>query len=52
MIVQKNYHALGCGECVGGAGLDFNFTMAFQPIVNTTTRETFAQEASVYRAHL
>ena len=45
MIVQQNYRPLGCGECTGGAGLDFDFTMAFQPIVNTTTGEIFAHEA-------
>ena len=28
-----------------GAGLDFDFTMAFQPIVNTQTKQIFAQEA-------
>lgn len=38
---------LGCSECVNGAGLNFEFTMAFQPIVNTRTREVFAQEALV-----
>jgi EAL domain-containing protein (putative c-di-GMP-specific phosphodiesterase class I) len=37
----------GCGECRSGQGLDFAFTMAFQPIVNTTTRQVFAQEALV-----
>ena len=47
MILQKNYSALGCGECAGGAGLDFEFTMAFQPIVNITTQEIFAHEALV-----
>ena len=47
MIVQKNYRALGCAECAGGAGLDFNFTMAFQPIVNVASGETFAHEALV-----
>lgn len=47
MREQKNYRALGCAECAGGAGLDFDFTMAFQPIVNATTREVFAQEALV-----
>lgn len=47
MSTAKNYRALGCVECANGAGLDFDFTMAFQPIVNTTTREVFAQEALV-----
>lgn len=47
MIVQKNFRILGCSECVSGAGLDFDFTMAFQPIVNVTTGTVFAQEALV-----
>lgn len=47
MKVQKDYRPLGCKECLGGAGLDFDFTMAFQPIVNTTTKTIFAQEALV-----
>jgi EAL domain-containing protein (putative c-di-GMP-specific phosphodiesterase class I) len=47
MIVQKNFRILGCSECASGAGLDFDFTMAFQPIVNVTTRTVFAQEALV-----
>jgi len=36
-----------CNECREGAGLDFNFTMAFQPIVNTKTKSVFSQEALV-----
>jgi EAL domain-containing protein (putative c-di-GMP-specific phosphodiesterase class I) len=36
-----------CSECREGAGLDFNFTMAFQPIVNTKTKSVFSQEALV-----
>ena len=47
MIVQKNYRALGCAECAGGAGLDFEFTMAFQPIVNVASGEIYAHEALV-----
>jgi EAL domain-containing protein (putative c-di-GMP-specific phosphodiesterase class I) len=47
MIEQQNYKKLSCAECSGGAGLDFSFTMAYQPIVNVTTREIFAQEALV-----
>jgi EAL domain-containing protein (putative c-di-GMP-specific phosphodiesterase class I) len=45
--VQKDYRPLGCRECVGGAGLGFDFSMAFQPIVNLRTREVFAYEALV-----
>ena len=45
MTRPHDYRSLGCSECADGAGLDFDFTMAFQPIVNTTTREIFAHEA-------
>ena len=47
MKIQKDYRPLGCAECAGGAGLDFEFTMAFQPIVNTTSKTIFAHEALV-----
>ncbi len=47
MMMQKNYRSLDCAQCADGAGLDFDFTMAFQPIVNTTLRQVFAQEALV-----
>lgn len=38
---------LGCRDCREGAGLDFAFTMAFQPIVNIRTRQVYAYEALV-----
>jgi EAL domain-containing protein (putative c-di-GMP-specific phosphodiesterase class I) len=41
------FEELGCSVCLGGAGLDFGFTMAFQPIVDARTRTLFAQEALV-----
>ncbi len=47
MKPQKDFRHLGCAECAGGAGLEFEFTMAFQPIVNVATREVFAHEALV-----
>ncbi len=47
MKTQKDYRPLACAECADDSGLGFNFTMAFQPIVNTTTREIFAHEALV-----
>lgn len=47
MTENQNYKAIGCDECTKGAGLGFDFTMAFQPIVNTTSKEIFAQEALV-----
>lgn len=37
----------GCGECAHGTPLGFEFTMAFQPIVNVATGEIFAHEALV-----
>ncbi|OIP72002.1 MAG: diguanylate phosphodiesterase [Oscillatoriales cyanobacterium CG2_30_44_21] len=42
---------IGCAECAKGAGLDFEFTMAFQPIINTSTKQVFAQEALVRGMH-
>ena len=47
MTMPKDFRELGCGECTSGAGLDFEFTMAFQPIVNVNSREIFAHEALV-----
>ncbi|MDX2271376.1 MAG: EAL domain-containing protein [Cyanobacteriota bacterium] len=38
---------LSCAECVRGAGLGFDFTMAFQPIIDLETSQVFAQEALV-----
>jgi EAL domain-containing protein (putative c-di-GMP-specific phosphodiesterase class I) len=46
MTLPQN-RSIGCAECLRGAGLDFDFTMAFQPIVNANTRQIFAQEALV-----
>ena len=39
--------ASGCGGCGAGKALGFDFTMALQPIVNTTTKQIIAQEALV-----
>ncbi len=36
---------LSCRACREGAGLDFSFTMAFQPIVDVERRTVFAWEA-------
>lgn len=38
---------LSCAECLNGAGLDFEFTMAFQPILDFETRTIYAHEALV-----
>lgn len=37
----------GCGQCAEDAGLDFDFSMAFQPIVRLSSREVHAYEALV-----
>jgi EAL domain-containing protein (putative c-di-GMP-specific phosphodiesterase class I) len=42
-----DFRSLGCSECLDGGGLDFDFTMAFQPIVNVTSGDIFAHEALV-----
>lgn len=47
MRFQQDYRPLGCRECAGATDLGFDFSMAFQPIVNTTTRSVFAHEALV-----
>jgi EAL domain-containing protein (putative c-di-GMP-specific phosphodiesterase class I) len=43
----KDFRELSCFECASGAALDFDFTMAFQPIVDVRSGEVFAQEALV-----
>lgn len=48
---QSPFTPVGCHECRNGAGLDFQFTMAFQPIVNINTRKVYAYEALVRGVH-
>ncbi len=43
----KNYRPLTCRDCSCGAALGFDFSMAFQPIVDIATEQVFAQEALV-----
>lgn len=43
----SDFRALSCRECASGAGLGFDFTMAFQPIVDVAARAVFAHEALV-----
>lgn len=43
----KNFKPLSCRECREGAGLDFEFTMAFQPFVDVTKGSIFGYEALV-----
>ncbi|MFN3492374.1 MAG: hypothetical protein ACK40V_09165 [Anaerolineales bacterium] len=47
METDSGYIALSCAECAAGAGLGFDFSMAFQPIVDTTYRTIFSYEALV-----
>lgn len=42
-----DFTPLQCRDCRNGAGLDFAFSMAFQPIVNLQTRQIHAFEALV-----
>lgn len=44
---QPDFREVGCGECAKGRLLDFDFTMALQPIVSTTTNRIWAHEALV-----
>lgn len=43
----NNFRNIGCKECLDGAALDFEFSMAFQPIVDVRSKTVFAQEALV-----
>ncbi|MFD1384382.1 EAL domain-containing protein [Rhodanobacter aciditrophus] len=44
---QPDFKQYGCQECAKGCDLDFQFTMAFQPIIDTRTHSIYAQEALV-----
>ncbi|HEY0193358.1 MAG TPA: EAL domain-containing protein [Kofleriaceae bacterium] len=47
MAVDPQFRQLSCRDCLSGAGLDFEFTMAFQPLVRAGTHEVFGYEALV-----
>ncbi|WP_438863256.1 EAL domain-containing protein [Neptunicella sp.] len=47
MHKPKDFTELACSQCTKGAGLDFDFSMAFQPIVDTANQSIFAYEALV-----
>ncbi|MDO8827136.1 EAL domain-containing protein [Methylophaga sp.] len=47
MKEQADFRKIGCGECLKSSLLGFDFSMAFQPIVNTATQTVYAQEALV-----
>lgn len=42
-----DFKPLGCNKCLEGGGLDFSFSMAFQPIVNVQEKKIFGYEALV-----
>lgn len=44
-LKQKNYKSSGCSQCLNGKELDFDFSMAFQPIIDVRNKRVFAQEA-------
>jgi len=43
----ERFEPLSCRACLEGAGLDFDFTMAFQPFVEAGTKRIFGYEALV-----
>ncbi|MDX2130309.1 MAG: EAL domain-containing protein [Chloroherpetonaceae bacterium] len=51
MKQPNNWTDLGCDACLRGEGLDFHFSMAFQPIFRLSTRSVFAYEALVRGTH-
>jgi len=42
-----DFQELTCNQCMNAADLDFDFTMAFQPIVDLEQQDVFAYEALV-----
>ena len=47
MVEPVPFRSLSCKECLSGAGLDFDFTMAFQPFVEVGSSKVFGYEALV-----
>lgn len=47
MTAIEPFYPVGCRECREGLGLDFEFSMAFQPIVDVEKRNVFGYEALV-----
>lgn len=45
--VQSQFTSSGCRQCANNPGLDFDFTMAFQPIVDIAKQKVFGYEALV-----
>lgn len=46
-LPQHHYRELQCAQCRAGAGLDFEFSFAFQPVVDAVSRTVVAYEALV-----
>jgi EAL domain-containing protein (putative c-di-GMP-specific phosphodiesterase class I) len=46
-LPKSEYRELSCGQCRAGAGLDFDFSFAFQPIVDVNLRRVVCYEALV-----
>lgn len=46
-LPEHRYKELSCAQCRAGAGLDFEFSFAFQPVVDATLRSVVAYEALV-----
>ncbi|MDB6063729.1 MAG: diguanylate phosphodiesterase [Verrucomicrobiaceae bacterium] len=46
-LPKSQYREMNCGQCRAGAGLGFDFTFAFQPIVDITLQSVVCYEALV-----
>jgi EAL domain-containing protein (putative c-di-GMP-specific phosphodiesterase class I) len=46
-LPASKYREISCAQCRSGAALDFNFSFAFQPVVDASTRSVVAYEALV-----
>ncbi|UTA46663.1 EAL domain-containing protein [Simiduia sp. 21SJ11W-1] len=45
MTGPTDYQVLSCAQCLGGQALGFDFSMAFQPIIDAKHQTVFAYEA-------
>jgi EAL domain-containing protein (putative c-di-GMP-specific phosphodiesterase class I) len=46
-LPESRYKKLSCAQCRSGVGLDFDFSFAFQPVVDAKQRSIIAYEALV-----
>ena len=46
-LPASQYRELSCAQCRSGAGLDFEFSFAFQPVVDAVAKRVVAYEALV-----